>query len=71
MQSSDIGDMMNQFKQRKTATGEGITDANKLVSETQDTVQKAEQAPAVVVPEKKQEEDTDGNNVLLDIHFDS
>ena len=33
MQTGDIGDMMNQFKQQKNATGEGITDANKLVNE--------------------------------------
>lgn len=46
--------MMNQFKERKNETGEGITDANKLVSDTQDTVQKAQQAPAKeIVKEQK------------------
>lgn len=60
MQTGDIGSMMNQFKEQKNITGEGITDASKIVSEAQDTIEKAQQAPQKPADEEKvQQESTD------------
>lgn len=67
MQTGDIGEMMNQFKQEKNATGEGITDAKALAHEAAETMEKAQQTP---VEEPKKEETTeqpapDSSNVQL------
>jgi len=61
MTTGDIGDMMSQFKEQKNITGEGITNANKLVSEAHDTIEKAQQVPAAEKPVEeapKKEEST-------------
>ena len=72
MTTGDIGDMMSQFKEQKNITGEGITNANKLVSEAQDTIEKAQQVPAAEKPveeapkkEESSEPAPDSSNVQL------
>lgn len=63
---------MSQFKQRKDIAGEGTTDANKVVTEVHETIEKAQEAPVEKPTEEpKQFESTELSPDVSNIQLNS